>query len=409
MTTAAARGPRATGPPPTSPGLGPLAVLLVASTLTVMAGTVLVPALELIRGDLGLGATQAGMVLTVHGISLAVTSPAVGTLVDRWGLRPVLAGGLALYGVAGGSGALLDSYPSLIVSRLLFGVGAAAVFVGSTTALLDLYRGSARDRVMGWRSAAISIGGLAWPLAGGALAALSWHAPFVLYLVGAPLALAVMTGLPRAARKGASGPGPPPWRALISVRPVRALLSLQLLAAILLYVVLAFVPLHLAALGAADTLTIAWCTSGLSVAMTAAGFAFAAGRSRHGLEGVLRAALGIWVLALTGLGLAEDAVAVVAASAAFGLGMGLAVPALTVGVGGAVPRALRGRAIAVLASATFAGQFAAPLLLGPVVERASPATGFLVAAAAGATAFAWSLRARPETFAPAPGEIGGSS
>jgi MFS family permease len=401
VSVVAAQSPGAPAPPQATPGPAALAVLLVASTLTVMAGAVLVPALELIRTDLGLSATQAGTVLTAHGLSLAVASPAVGALADRFGLRPVLAGGLALYGIAGGAGALLDSYPALIATRLLFGVGAAAVFVGSTAVLLELYRDAARDRAMGWRSAAISIGGLAWPLAGAALAALSWHAPFALYLVGVPLGLAALTCLPRAA---ATTPSSPPWRALGSVRSVRALLALQLLAAILLYVVLAFVPLHLAALGAADPLAIAACTSALSATMTVAGFAFAAGRARYGLDGLLRAALGIWVLALAALGLAEHAIAVVAASAAFGLGMGLAVPALTVGVGGAVPSAMRGRATALLASATFAGQFAAPLLLGPVVGRASAATGFLTAAAVGALAFAWSLWVPRETLSPAPGE-----
>jgi MFS family permease len=405
VSVAPAHSPAAPTPFQSASGPAALAVLLVASTLTVMAGAVLVPALELIRTDLGLSATQAGMVLSAHGLSLAVASPAVGALADRLGLRRVLAGGLALYGIAGGAGALLDSYPALIATRALFGMGAAAVFLGSTAALVDLYRGEARDRVMGWRSAAISVGGLAWPLAGAALAALSWHAPFALYLAGLPLGVAALAALPLdAPPRSATAAGSPPWRALGAVRPVRALLSLQLLAAILLYAVLAFVPMHLAELGRAGPLTIAACTSALSAAMTVAGFGFAAARARYGNDGLLRAALGIWALALAGLGLTGHAAAVIAASAAVGVGMGLAVPALTVGVGAAVPSAQRGRATALLASATFAGQFAAPLLLGPVVERTSAATGFLVAAAVGALAFAWSLRAPREVLSPAPRE-----
>ena len=47
--------------------------------------------------------------------------------------------------------------------RILKALRTAAV------ALLALYRGSVRDRVMGWRSTATSVGGLVWPLLGGVL------------------------------------------------------------------------------------------------------------------------------------------------------------------------------------------------------------------------------------------------
>ncbi len=117
------------------------------------------------------------MILTAHGLSIAVTSPVVGWLIDRWGVRVPLAGGLLLYGVAGGAGAFLSSYPALIATRIAFGVGAAAVFAGTTVALLSYYQGAQRDTVMGWRSTAISLGGVVWPLLAGAIGGLSWHAP----------------------------------------------------------------------------------------------------------------------------------------------------------------------------------------------------------------------------------------
>jgi ACDE family multidrug resistance protein len=67
-----------------------LAALLVASTLTVMAGAILSPVLELIRRDLTLSDTGAGLVLTVHGFSLAIVAPLVGHAIDRWSVRPIL-------------------------------------------------------------------------------------------------------------------------------------------------------------------------------------------------------------------------------------------------------------------------------------------------------------------------------
>lgn len=99
-------------------------------------------------------------------------------------------------------------------------------------------------------------------------------------------------------------------------------------------------------------------------------------------EAVVRVAFAGWTAALAGLGLAGDLPTLTAAAILFGLGMGLAVPAFTVLVGEAAPAELRGRATALLATATFTGQLAAPLLLGPLIAATSIAAGFLLAAAA---------------------------
>jgi MFS family permease len=171
---------------PVRPARGALTVLLLGSTLTVMAGAVLTPAVALVRDEFGLSGTQAGLVLTLHALSLAVTSPLAGALVDRHGPRGPLAAGLLVYGLAGGAGAVATSYPLLLATRAVFGIGAAAVFTATTVALLQSATGPRRDRVMGWRGTATSLGGVLWPVIGGAAAGLAWPAPFAVYLLGVP-------------------------------------------------------------------------------------------------------------------------------------------------------------------------------------------------------------------------------
>jgi MFS transporter, ACDE family, multidrug resistance protein len=92
---------------------------------------------ELLRRELEVSATAAGLVVTGHGLTLALASPLVGRVIDRRGVRAPLTVGLVLYGVAGGAGLPTMTYPALLVSRLLFGVGVAVVFTGTTVALLD--------------------------------------------------------------------------------------------------------------------------------------------------------------------------------------------------------------------------------------------------------------------------------
>ena len=372
-----------------------LAALLVASTLTVMAGAILSPVLELIRRDLALSDTGAGLVLTVHGFSLAIVAPLVGRAIDRWSVRPTLVWGLLLYGLSGGAGLVTDSYAMLVASRLVFGIGAAAVFTATTVALFELYRGPGRDRVMGWRSSAISLGGLGWPLVGGTLGVLSWHAPFAVYLLGVPLAVACVVALPAKPAETAGAEQPDGGlRAHARRRPdLLGFYAVQLISAVLLYAVLVLLPLRLAELGVTDPQYVALCAASLSAAMTAVGFGYARLRARLGDRALLTLSFTVWLAAFTALSLVQHAALLGAAAALFGIGMGVAVPALTVLVAEAAPAPLRGRATSLSASATFLGQGASPLLLGPVVSATSIATGFAVAAALAGTTLLTTLAA----------------
>ncbi|MEH1099443.1 MFS transporter [Micromonospora sp. CPCC 205561] len=368
-----------------------LVVLFAGSMLTVLAGAVLTPVIELIRSELRLTGTAAGLVLTAHGLSLALAGPLVGRAIDRWGVRTPLALGLIGYGLAGGAGLVTESYPLLIATRLLFGVGAAVVFAGTTLGLLDLHAGAERDRVMGRRSTAISLGGVLFPLLGGALGGLSWHAPFGVYLVGVPLGLVTLWTLPRRRPTGkvpGGRPGPPGsmWSLLRGHPALVGIYGLQAVTSLLLYGVLVFLPLRLAEVGITETAVVAVFTSAPSLVMSIVGLGYARSRARLGHLRLLAVTLAVFTVALVTLGLAGAPVLMLVAPAVFGIGMGLAVPALTVLVAEHSPPARRGQATAMLASATFAGLFVSPLLLGAIQEVTSTRGTFLAAAAlAGAT------------------------
>lgn len=75
----------------------------------------------------------ARLIITTHGILIAICSPLVGLLIDKFGAKRPFVLGLILYGLAGGSGLLIDNYWLLIVSRVLLGVGVAAIFTSITS------------------------------------------------------------------------------------------------------------------------------------------------------------------------------------------------------------------------------------------------------------------------------------
>ncbi|OLT48981.1 MFS transporter [Saccharomonospora sp. CUA-673] len=371
----------------------PLTVLLLASTLTVMAGAIVSPVLELIRGDLGVQGTAAGLIGTAHGLTIAAASPLAGWMIDRWGVRAPLIGGLIVYGLAGGAGVVTESYEALLASRFIFGLGAAAVFAGTTVALMEFYRGAELDRVMGWRSSAISLGGILWPILAGAVGGMSWHAPFAIYLIGVPLGVFAVLSLPNTA------PAPPKERAEVSMWTLLTpgllgLYGLLFATSILLMGIGVFLPLRLAEVGVTDPLIVAIIGVSISVAMTLVGLVYAKLRAGLGYTRLLRVTGLTWTAAFLIVGVVDEPYLMAVALALFGIGTGIAIPALTVLIGERVPAALRGQALAATGTATFLGQFLSPLVLGPIIDATTIKTGYLVAAAFSAVILAALLLVR---------------
>ncbi|MEN8650847.1 MFS transporter [Streptomyces sp. 21So2-11] len=357
-----------------------MAALLLASTLTVMAGTVLTPVVATIRDDLNVSGTAAGLILTAHGLSLAIVSPLVGWTIDKWGLRTPMVAGLMLYGLAGGAGLFTDSYVTLIASRFLFGIGAAAVFTGTTVALMALFQGAERDKVAGWRSTAIGLGGVIWPLIAGGLAILSWHGPFAIYLIGIPTAVAMLIAMPNLPAAGrVKGGGM--ITLLRSTPQLLGLYGLSVIASFLLYVLIVFLPQRFDQLGVDAPFTIAAIISSISLAGSVSGFFYGRMRAHLGYLPLIRTALVLWGLAFLVGAFANQTAVLAIAAVLFGAGSGISVPALAMLTGETSPTEMRGQALALSGTANFGGQFAAPVVIGPLVEATSLTTGFLTAAA----------------------------
>jgi MFS transporter, ACDE family, multidrug resistance protein len=372
-----------------------LAVLLLGSTLGVMGGATIVPVLELIRTDLGVSGTASGFIITAHGLAIAVTSPIIGRLIDRFGVRIPMVAGLAVYGIAGAAGLVLESFPVLVASRLVFGVGAAAVFSCTTVALLALYQGSVRDRVMGWRSTATSLGGLAWPLLGGVLGGISWHAAFGVYLIGVPLALAALAEMPNVSRASEHG-GRIGFTELLRRKPaLLAYYALLVLMAIMMYVVAVFLPQRLAEIGITSPLLVSiYAVVGGAAVSSVVGLYYARLRQRVTYTVLLRAVACAWVLAYVVYGTVSQPVLLLLAPALLGAANGIMFPLATVLIDEAAGNDLRAKAAALMSTAIFAGQFASPLLLGPVIAATSTTGGFLAAAGIGAAILAVLLAVR---------------
>lgn len=152
-------------------------------TLITFSGTlamhIFVPALPEAAQDLGASMGAMQLTMSVYILGLAFGQLAYGPLSDRFGRRPVLMAGLALYAAAGLGAALVPDVHSLVIARLLQALGGCAGLVIGRTIVRDTALPQEAARRLAIMNLMVAVGPGAAPLIGSALAAsLGWRSIF---------------------------------------------------------------------------------------------------------------------------------------------------------------------------------------------------------------------------------------
>lgn len=130
------------------------------------------PALPAIARELG----SASSSLTVFVLAFGLGQLPCGSLADRFGRRPVLLTGLALYLLAALGGALATGIPMLVAGRALQGFSMAAILVCARAAVRDLYPAYEGPHVMARGLTGLGVVALMAPVMGAyAVQATGWR------------------------------------------------------------------------------------------------------------------------------------------------------------------------------------------------------------------------------------------
>lgn len=180
--------------PPSARPAETLTVVVLALLLSLQPVTtdVYLPALPGLAADLQAPMPAAQMTLSAVLFSFGLGQLLLGPASDRFGRRPVLRFGLALYLGASIAAAWTSDIHALIGWRALQGIAVAASVVCARSMLRDLYEPHEGAQVMARAMSGLGVVALASPLVGGVLAAtFGWRASFVAAAVyaGATLAL----------------------------------------------------------------------------------------------------------------------------------------------------------------------------------------------------------------------------
>ena len=131
-------------------GFGQFVALIAAMMATnALAIDSMLPAMPQIGRSLGIAsANERQWILTAYLLGFGAAQIVYGPLADRYGRKPVMLVGLALYVVFAALCAFSTSFEMLLIARALCGVGAAATRVLSVSIVRDCYSGRQMARVM---------------------------------------------------------------------------------------------------------------------------------------------------------------------------------------------------------------------------------------------------------------------
>lgn len=360
--------------------------VLVGSTLTILAATVISPSLPEMSAhfqDVPNAEFLVRLSLTLPALFVAVSAPFAGLLLDRVGRKPVLIAALILYGAAGASGFVVESLAGILVGRAVLGLAIAGVMSSFTTLIVDYFSGPRLNQYMGYQGAFIGLGGLVYLSLAGVLADVGWRDPFLIYLFAFVVLLGVLLVVeePKVSPDAADDSNRAHDPALF-VRTVALIYVLAIAAMIILFVFLVQLPFYLSAVaGASNTqVGLALALQAPTSVMTALLFRRIRERlSFQGITALIFLALGInhVIVALT-----VDYGLILIAMVIGGLGLGLLAPNFSVWLASVIPHHVRGRAVGGLTAAIFVGQFISPIAAQPVVQLVGMAGTFGVAAGA---------------------------
>ncbi|AGW15176.1 MFS transporter [Megalodesulfovibrio gigas] len=367
--------------------------ILSISLLTVMAGAAVAPALGAVQAAFpDVSPTTIKLLLTAPSVCIIPMSFLAPRICARLGVRRTLLLGGALYLLGGAGGGLATSFPMLLATRIVLGIGVGLVMPMSNSLVSVFFAGEERVRMMGRTASTANLGGIVALFCSGWLAQANWRYAFAIYAIS----LVTMTMAALFLQE------PPPEQSPAAATgrlPLGAWLGA--LGLLLLMIVFYCIPTNLALFlireGYGEAANSGMSLAGSTTAGFVAGLILPRTRLMFGrqlpLVMLCLMAAGFFCLHYaTGLASAMGGVVLV------GFGLGSLWPSLLVAVARATPLPLSMRAMALAGSMIFLGQFLSPLVfdaVGVLLDTRQPRDIFgLAGLATGAAVLGMALLGR---------------
>ncbi|WBU60104.1 MFS transporter [Paracoccus albus] len=359
--------------------------VMLAAMLTIMSNATITPALpglQAMFSDNPRAELLTRLLITAPSLAVAIIAPFAGVMTDRLGRRKPLFTGLIIYALAGTAGLYLHSLEAILASRVVLGVGVAAIMTAQAALIGDYFTGPERGRLMGYQIAAVNMGGLIFVMTAGFLAQRDPQLPFLIYglsILLFPILWKLLPEPPKtisgAGEAVGAERGEPGWPRTVATMATAAMLSF-----VIFYSIPTQVPYFLAEIGLSDARYAGEVMGSMMVA--AALMAVVSGWIRPYLGRIGTPVTGYMLLAagFAGMATGHSLIMAMASTALIGAGLGLCLPTFVITALNASPADKRGLVSGFVTSSFFLGQFLSPIVSTPLVASFGYQKTFAIAA-----------------------------
>lgn len=174
------------------------AAIYISVAISYLGVGLVAPLISIVLAEHGADSVIVGLVGTTMFAAFTLASFPIGRAVDRLGPKPILIGGLVVYGVSLMLFAFIHSTGMFFLVRAIEGVGGAAISVATETMISQLSEPQERAKRMSYYALSVGLGWAMGPLAGALLFSLQAGLPFYACCGFSVLAaLAVASSVPK--------------------------------------------------------------------------------------------------------------------------------------------------------------------------------------------------------------------
>jgi ACDE family multidrug resistance protein len=163
--------------------------------MVMMIAAPIVPAFPKMVEVLGVSTQSIGLLITAYTLPNFIFGILGGIMADRVGRKKLLVISLLLFGIFGGACAFVKDFNTLLILRVIQGIGSAPLGGVSNTIISDLFSGHERAEAMGLNTTIMYLGYIIYPLIGGALAGFGWNYTFLIFFLSIPCGLVALFAL----------------------------------------------------------------------------------------------------------------------------------------------------------------------------------------------------------------------
>lgn len=374
-------------------------VLVGASFLIAIGYGIVGPALPNFAHSFDVGLTAASFVVSAFALVRLLFAPVSGRLVTRFGERPTYLWGVSIVAVSTILCAFAAEYWQLLLFRAIGGVGSTMFTVSAIGLLIRISPPELRGRASGLWGTSFLLGGVAGPVLGSGLVAVSLRAPFLVYgvaLVGATVLVFWQLRRSDLASRADDDEPTMTFREALRHPTYRAALTSNLTNGwVVLGVRMSLIPLFVTAVLAKDE-----TFTGIALALFAGSNALVllgSGRfaDTHGRKPPALAGLALLAVGSVSLGLTENTWLFLTATVVTGIGAGFLNPSHNAALADVLGSKARGGSVlAGFQMAADVGAVVGPLAAGAIAEQWSFTAAFAVTGVVAAGGFVMWLLAR---------------